>query len=145
MKKIAWVVFICLLAFGIYYAYKHRNEIMYKFSGDKIELSKDNCQLEVANLKSKLDDEIAYSNGLHNKILDKNDTISILKDEIARLKDKYEQSAQFKVIRTVKNPLSTTHNTNNKPTNKNEKILPIARGRAAVELKEFFTDRYDHR
>lgn len=142
MKKLSGAVIICLLAFGVYYAYKHKNRFIYRFSETKTEMSDNEYQLEIDRLRKKLEQEKSLSDGLNNKVIALNDTVFNLKQELKRLRQKPEQPAPVKVIKTNQNPLSIV---NNKPTNKNEKNLPIARGRDAIELKGFFTDRYDHR
>lgn len=142
MKKISGALVICLLAYGVYYAYKHKNRFIYRFSDNKNEMSVDDYRLEIARITKKFEDEKVLSDGLNEQVIALNDTIFNLKQELKRLRQKPEQPAPVKVIKTNQNPLSIV---NNKPTNKNEKNLPIARGRDAVELKEFFTDRYDHR
>lgn len=142
MKKLSGAVIICLLAFGVYYAYKHKNRFIYRFSETKTEMSEEDYKLEIARITKKFEDEKVLSDGLNEKVIALNDTIFNLKQELKRLTRKPEEPAPVKIIKTNQNPLSIV---NNKPTNKNEKNLPIARGRDAIELKGFFTDRYDHR
>lgn len=141
MKKLTGTVIVCLLAFGVYYAYKHKNRFIYRFSESKTEVKDQNLSLEVEQLKKRLAEERALSDGLNEKLILQNDTIYSLRQQLKRVSQPSDQPS-VKVIKTTQNPLSLV---NNKSTNKNEKNLPIARGRDAVELKEFFTDRYDHR
>lgn len=142
MKKLTGTVIICLIAFGMYYAYKHKNRFIYRFSDTNTEMSEDKYKLEIARLTKQFKDEKALSDGLNQQVIALNDTVFNLKQELKRLRQKPEETPTVKIIKTNQNPVTIV---NNKPTNKNEKNLPIARGRDAVELKGFFTDRYDHR
>lgn len=143
MKKIIFYLSICLLGYSVYYVYTHKNRFIYRISGSESETTNEQLDQKIKNLERQLLEQRALSEGLNEQISFKNDTIFILRSELKSLTKVSEAKPSVKIIKTQQNPLNLNLN---KTTVKNEtNNLPIARGRDAVQLKEFFTDRYDHR
>lgn len=143
MKKIIFYLSICLLGYSVYYVYTHKNRFIYRISGSETETNGSQLEQKIKNLERQLLEQRALSEALNEQVNFKNDTIFILKSELKSLTKVSEVKPSVKIIKTQQNPLNLNLN---KTTVKNEtNNLPIARGRDAVQLKEFFTDRYDHR
>lgn len=130
MRRILFVLVICGLTYGIYYAIKHKYRFMYKFNSEK-EISTD-------SVKDTVNWKLRYESMYVDKIELENENES-LKDSIYNLHKLFDRNQQTTINQPAKN------NKQIKVSKPNEKILPIARSSAAMELKEFFTGRYSNR
>ena len=166
MKKFVLTITGLLLIFGMYYVYKNKNRLYNKYKyrntsdrvifDDKVVIP----STSTADTSDQVKDLIVtvkQLNDLNKKMEEMNNTnvdsiyslhviIDSLNNVIASKPKLKIQSHPFENPTPI--PVKTeAKNTNTKKikTLKNEKNLPIARGRDAVELKEFFTERYDHR
>jgi hypothetical protein len=168
MKKFVISLLACFLIFAGYYVYKNKNRLYNKFKyrnttdmviydDGKVEPLSTNTadtssQLkdlistvqQLTDLNKKLEE---MNNGHVDSIYSLHVVIDSLNNVIASKPKLKIQSHPFESENpTPVQPVVNKTNTNKKiKTLKNEKNLPIARGRDAVELKEFFTERYDHR
>lgn len=140
MKKFTVSVIFCLVIFGGYYVYKHKNRFIYSIEHNETNsLDTTNYQLQVVSLKNQIRDLQSMNEDLKLTVEERNDTIFLLRKRIY-----YLTSGNESKPKTQSNSYSKTNVIKN-PTDKNEKSLPIARSAAAIELKEFFTDRYSNR
>jgi len=166
MKKFIITITGLLLIFGMYYVYKNKNRLYNKYKyrnvSDKI-ITEDGVELlnkNTADTSDQVKDLIVTMQQLTdlNKKMEEMNNINVdsiyslhviidsLNNVIASKPKLKIQSHPFETPSPI--PVKTeAKNLSPKKikTLKNEKNLPIARGRDAVELKEFFTERYDHR
>lgn len=166
MKKFVLTITGLLLIFGMYYVYKNKNRLYNKFKyrntsnrviiDDQVISTSSNTSDTSDQVKdliitvqqlTDLNKKMEEINNLNvDSIYSLHVVIDSLNNVIASKPKLRIQSHPFENPSPA--PVKTeANNTNTKKikTLKNEKNLPIARGRDAVELKEFFTDRYDHR
>lgn len=166
MKKFILTMTGLLLIFGMYYVYKNKNRLYNKFkyrnTSDRViiddqVISTSSSTSDTSNQVKDLIITVQQLTELNKKMEqwnnDKIDSIYSLHVIIDSLNNVIASKPKLRIqSHPFENPTpipvkTEANNTNTKKikTLKNEKNLPIARGRDAVELKEFFTDRYDHR
>jgi hypothetical protein len=167
MKKLVISGIVCLILFGGFYYYKKKTTSVYVYN-DEVEKAEKEAKVKEVKIKkdtaltsnSSLDElketvaqQIALTNDLTHKLTVANDSIYALNKTVNRLKEELESKPKLKIQSNPYDnptPIVSTVNKNktvkkSNKTLKNEKNLPIARGTDAVQLKEFFTDRYDNR
>ncbi|MEY4573104.1 MAG: hypothetical protein RLZ10_2379 [Bacteroidota bacterium] len=171
MKKLVISALCCAVLFGGYYVYKNKNSLYQKYKNmgkeeqvteknpkfDLIEPSdKKNEQLDdaVKTLAETVDELSALNKKMEQELKINSDSIFALNSVIDSLNKEIASRPKIKIQSSPYSPVNNepivknnSNNSvitkNNKP--KNEKNPLIARGNDAVKLKEFFTDRYDHR
>lgn len=164
MKKMLITIVCCAAIFGGYYLFKNKNKLYgdyrrWKNSNSEIEKPVKETQPPVKNNpnQSQVDEAIAtlsktveelsdYNKKLDEQLKSQADSITSLHVIIDSLGKELASKPKLKIqsspyVNTNSNNSVVIKNT--KP--KNEKNLPIARGNTAVELKRFFTERYDNR
>jgi hypothetical protein len=167
MKKFILAIVWLLLIFSIYYLYNNKNRLYYKykhrndpngyvFNGD--ELVQPEPKPETKNTvlpESEIADSLRLISERYSKLeflCNQNvDSIDVLNKIIDSLNTELASKPKIKI---QSNPFdNSTTFSSNKNTNKNlktktlknEKNTLIARGTDAIQLKEFFTKRYDNR
>lgn len=131
MKRFIIFVLGCLLIYGSYYFYKRSKRIVYHYEmnyepGPVNQIDSVKYWREKYNLLLEMDSSD------ENSINELNYKIDQLRKENASLRKQLIQ----KQPELVSNP-------NNKF--RNEKSLPIARSNSAIELQNFFTNRYGNK
>lgn len=165
MKKFILSLVACLVIFGGYYVYKNKNRLYNKFKyrntsdrviiDDKVIVMPPSSTVDTSDQVKDLITTVQQLTDLNKKMEEMNNLnvdsiyslhviIDSLNNVIASKPKLKIQSHPFESPAPVKTEANNT-NTKKIKTLKNEKNLPIARSRDAVELKEFFTERYDHR
>jgi len=172
MKKLVISGIVCLILFGGFYYYKKTTTNVYVYN-DEVEKAEKEAKEKEAKEKeakikkdtastsnSSLDElketvaqQIALTNDLSHKLTVANDSIYALNKTVNRLKEELNSKPKIKIQSSPYDdakPVVSNVNKNkivkkSNKNSKNEKNLPIARGNDAVQLKEFFTDRYDNR
>lgn len=167
MKKLVISGIVCLFLFGCFYYYKKitRPVYVYNEETEKVEegiiLKKEAAEKDTNSLSNSSSKELEelvkqqmelISNLNHKETL-ANDSIYALNKLVKQLREELDSKPKIKIQSSpYDNPAPVVNNTNqnktikkSNKTLKNEKNLPIARGNDAVQLKEFFTERYDNR
>lgn len=174
MKKLVISGIVCLFLFGCFYYYKKITRPVYVYN-DEIYVYNDETRkaeeellkkkqaakkdtISISNsstkeLKELVKEQMELTSSLNHKLTLANDSIYALNKTVNRLKEELESKPKIKIQSSpYDNPAPVVSNTNqnktvkkSNKTLKNEKNLPIARGNDAVQLKEFFTERYDNR
>lgn len=167
MKKLVISGIICLILFGGFLYYKKLTRTVYVYNdetakAEKALLEKKEADkkddTKISNSSSKeleelVKQQLELTNSLNHKLTLANDSIYALNKTVNKLKEELESKPKLKIqSNPYDNPTPVVSTVNkNKTVNKsnktlkNEKNLPIARGNDAVQLKEFFTVRYDNR
>ena len=166
MKKFVFSIIACIIILGGYYVYKNKNRLYNKFkyrnTTNKVVFQDEAYPLsntvdttdQVKDLIStveqltELNKKMELMNNNHvdsiyalHVIIDSLNNVIASKPKLKIVSHPFEDSKKSTPSKIQANNLTPKKIKNLK----NEKNLPIARGRDAVELKEFFTDRYDHR
>lgn len=167
MKKLVISGIVCLILFGCFFFYKKITRPVYVYNEEtekaekELILKKEAAEKgtnSLSNSSSKeleelVKEQMELTSSLNHKLTLANDSIYALNKTVNRLKEELESKPKIKIQSSpYDNPAPVVNNTNqnktikkSNKTLKNEKNLPIARGNDAVQLKEFFTERYDNR
>ena len=162
MKKLVLSGVVCLILFGCFYCYKKFTKPVYVYNDEiikaeeKAAAKKDTISISNSStkeLEELVKEQMELTSSLNYKLTLANDSIYALNKTVNRLKEELESKPKIKIQSSpYDNPAPVVSNTNqnktikkSNKTLKNEKNLPIARGNDAVQLKEFFTERYDNR
>ena len=167
MKKLVISGIVCLILFGCFYYYKKITRPVYVYNEETEKAEKELLKkkeaakkdtISISNSSTKELEELVkqqmelISNLNHKETL-ANDSIYALNKLVKQLREELDSKPKIKIQSSpYDNPAPVVSNTNqnktikkSNKTLKNEKNLPIARGNDAVQLKEFFTERYDNR
>jgi hypothetical protein len=166
MKKFVISLLACFLIFAGYYVYKNKNRLYNKFkyrnTSEKVIFEDKAYSLsntvDTTDQVKDLISTVEQLTNLNKKLEEMNnghvDSIYSLHVIIDSLNNVITSKPKLKIVshpfEDTKKPTPVKIQANNLTPKKiknlkNEKNLPIARGRDAIELKEFFTERYDHR
>lgn len=137
MRKFILTVFLCGLAYGCYYYFKHKNRFIYKIPDGQVSVPEsgrnfDSLLTEYNKLEKGLNVLIESSKSMDQEIIQLKQQISELSEENRRLRGTQDQKAVT---------ISTTKKAQQNDIPK-KKDLPIARNADTRMLDEFFQNRY---
>ena len=167
MKKLVISGIVCLILFGCFYYYKEATKPHYVYNDETRKAEEELLRKKEApkkdttpvsnsptkELEELVKEQMELTSSLNHKLTLANDSIYALNKTVNRLKEELESKPKIKIQSSPYDnsaPVVSNVNKNktvkkSNKTSKNEKNLPIARGNDAVQLKEFFTERYDNR
>lgn len=168
MKKLIISIVCCAVVLGGYYVYKNKNKLYsdyrnWKNSDNKVvskektnspqidDVSNPQIKEAIETLSKTVEELSEYNKKLDEQLKTQSDSITALHVIIDSLGKELASKPKLKIQSSpyLSNNESTVKNNNSNTTKnnklKNEKNLPIARSNTAVELKRFFTERYDNR